>query len=301
MDSAGAGYSRRNVHIAMTNGFSGGYTRTSRSVSAVAISGEGLGMERDWASESRTWQADLPSPESVGQLAGERAVERHGARKPPTGAFPVLYDERVAGSLMGHILGAVNGSAIVRGASWLRDAMGEQVLPNGLSLTEDPHRPRIGSSRPFDAEGLPTRRQPVVEDGRLVRWLLDLGTARRLGLTSTGNAGRGPGSPPSPTTTSLALTEGAAARADLLRDMGRGLYVTSMLGASINPTTGDYSRGAAGFWIEGGEIAYPVNECTIAGNLREMIGSIVPANDARAHLTMVVPSLLVGGLTIAGA
>ncbi len=294
-------YGRQRIHLAATNGFSGGYARSSRSVSAVAFVGEGTGMERDWHGESRIWQADLPGADTVGSLAAERALARLGARKPATGAFPVLYDERVAGSLIGHLLSAINGAAIARGASWLRDAMGEQVLPAGLSVIEDPLRPRISGSRPFDGEGLPTRRRAVVEDGVLKTWTLDLATGRKLGMASTGNAARGTSAPPSPASSNTDLTQGAVSRDDLLREMGTGLLVTSLIGSSVNATTGDYSRGAAGFWVEGGQIAFPVNECTIAGNLREMLMRITPANDARAHLGTRVPSLLVEGLTLAGA
>jgi len=301
IDQASAGYGRRVVHLAASNGFSGGYARSSRMVSCVAITGDGTGMERDWASEGRIFQADLPSPESVGTQAGERAVARLGARKPPSGAFPVLYDERVAASLIGHLTSAINGTAIARGSSWLRDAMGEAVLPAALSLVEDPHRARISGSRPFDAEGLATARRVLVENGVLKGWVLDLATARKLGLQSSANASRGPSAPPSPSLSNLALTQGAQSRDDLIREMGTGLLVTSLIGATINPTTGDYSRGASGFWVEGGEIRYPVNECTIAGNLREMLMRIIPANDARAHLSTCVPSLLVEGLTLAGA
>ena len=297
---ASAAYSRRAIHIAASNGFSGGYARSSRQISAVAISGEGLGMERDWAAESRIWQADLPGAEEIGTLAGQRAAERSGSRKPPTGAFPVLYDARIANSLIGHLLAAVNGSSIARGSSWLRDALGTQVLPAGLTLREDPLRVRIGGSRPFDAEGLPTQARDIVASGLLTGWTLDLATARKLGMESTANASRGTSSPPSPGHSNIALTQGSASREDLIRDMGTGLVVTQLIGASINPTTGDYSRGASGFWVEGGQIAYPVNECTIAGNLRDMLMRITPANDGRAHLSHVIPSLLVEGLTLAG-
>ncbi|MCU9848026.1 TldD/PmbA family protein [Defluviimonas sp. WL0024] len=300
VQSASASYSHRRLHLAATNGFAGGYARTSRSTSAVAITGEGLKMERDWAAESRVYQSDLPSPEEIGRLAGERAVARAGARKPKTGAYPVVFDERISAGLIGHLLGAINGSAIVRGASWLRDAMGEQVLPRGLSVFENPHRPRITGSRPFDAEGLPTEARDIVRDGVLQTWTLDLGTARRLGLKSTASASRGTSSPPSPSASNIALTQGDKSRDQLLEEIGTGLLVTSMIGSSINPTTGDYSRGASGFWFENGQLAYPVNECTIAGNLREMLLRITPANDARAHLSHVVPSLLVEGLTLAG-
>ena len=301
IDAASAGYGKRVVHLAATNGFSGGYLRSSRSISCVAITGEGTAMERDWAGEGRIFQADLPSAESIGTQAGERAAARAGARRPPSGAFPVLYDERVAASLIGHLAGAINGTSIARGSSWLRDALGEQVLPAALSLVEDPHRKRISGSRPFDAEGLPTARRLLVADGVLQGWVLDLGTARKLGLQSTANASRGPSAPPSPSLSNLALTQGAQSRDDLIREMGRGLLVTSMIGSTINPTTGDYSRGASGFWVEGGEIRYPVNECTIAGNLRDMLLRLTPANDARAHLGTVGPSLLVEGLALAGS
>jgi PmbA protein len=298
--SAGAGYGRRRIHLAATNGFSGGYARTQRSTSCVAITGTGTGMERDYFGETRTYQSDLPDPEEIGRIAGERTAARAGARKPPTGRFPVVYDERIASSLIGHLLSAINGAAIVRGSSWLRDAMGQEVLPKGMSLVEDPLRPRIGGSRPFDAEGLPVARRALVEDGRLAGWTLDLATARRLGLQSTGNASRGTSAPPSPSVTNVALTQGTQTLDELLADMGTGLLVTSLIGSSINPTTGDYSRGASGFWVANGQIAYPVNECTIAGNLREMLMTLRAANDARTYRSQVVPSLLVEGLTLAG-
>jgi PmbA protein len=298
---ASAGWSRRDMHLATTNGFTGGYARTSRSTSAVAFTGTGTGMERDWAGEGRIFAADMPAAEEIGTLAAIRTLERKGATKPPTGAFPVLFDERIASSLIGHLLSAINGASIARGASWLRDALGSQVLPSGLSIIEDPHRPRIGGSRPFDGEGLPTARRAIVEGGILTGWTLDLGTGRKLGMPSTASASRGTSAPPSPSTSNIDLTQGTATRADLLRDMGTGLLVTSMIGATINPTTGDYSRGASGFWVENGQILHPVNECTIAGNLRDMLLRLTPANDARAHLSTRVPSLLVEGLTLAGA
>ncbi len=298
---ASAGYSARRVHLAATNGFSGAYGRTSRSVSAVAFTGEGTAMERDYAGEGRVFQADLPDAAGIGALAAERALARAGAVKPRTGHFPVLFDERVAASLVGHLLSAVNGTSIARGASWLRDALGERVLPKGLSIIEDPLRPRISGSRPFDGEGLPTARRAIVENGVLMGWTLDLATARKLGIASTANAARGTSSPPSPATSNIDLTPGSLTRDALIAQMGTGLLITSLIGSTINPTTGDYSRGASGFWVEGGEIRHPVNECTIAGNLREMLRSLIAANDARAHLSTRVPSLLVEGLTLAGA
>jgi PmbA protein len=296
-----ASYSRRALHLAATNGFSGGYGRTSTSLSAVAFTGQGTEMQRDYAGESRVYLSDMPEAEGIGRLAAERALQRVGSVKPRTGTFPVLYDERVAASLVGHLLSAINGSSIARGSSWARDLLGKPVLPAGISLIEDPHRPRISSSRPFDGEGLPTRRREIVADGVLTGWVLDLATGRKLGMASTANASRGTSAPPSPSTTNIDLTQGPASRDDLLAQMGTGLWVTSMIGSTINPTTGDYSRGAAGWWVENGKPAYPVHECTIAGNLRDMLLRIIPANDARAHLSTRVPSLLIDGMTLAGA
>ncbi|MEL6642359.1 MAG: TldD/PmbA family protein [Pseudomonadota bacterium] len=301
VQSANAAYAARRIHLAATNGLSGGYARTDNSLSCVAITGHGTEMERDYYGEMRVFQSDLPSPEEVGRLAGERTAERAGARKPPTGAYPVLYDERVAASLIGHLLQAANGSAIVRGASWLRDALGQAVLPSNLSVSEDPHRARAMGSKPFDAEGLPTKPRTIVENGVLTGWTLDLATGRKLEMPSTANAARSVASSPTPSNSNIALTQGPKSREELIRDMGTGLLVTSMIGSTINPNTGDYSRGASGFWVENGEITYPVNECTVAGHLREMLMTLIPANDARPHLSRVVPSLLVEGMTIAGS
>lgn len=301
VQSASAAYGKTDIFLAASNGFAGGYSRTERTRSCVAIAGTGTGMERDYDGDSRIWQSDLRSAEEIGRTAAERAAERIGARKPKTGTYPVLLDERIASSLIGHLLVAINGSSVARRSSWLLDALGQQVLPKGLSLVEDPHRPRCAASRPFDGEGLPTARREIVSDGILTGWTLDLASGRKLGLPSTGNAARGTSSPPSPSSWNIELTQGDRSRADMLRDMGTGILVTSMIGSTINPTTGDYSRGATGFWVENGEPVFPVNECTIAGNLREMLMRIVPANDARSYLSRVVPSILIEGMTLAGA
>lgn len=300
VEYASAGYSSREVHLAASNGFSDGYKRTDRGLSCVAISGSGTEMERDYDGDSRIFQSDLRSAEDIGKCAAERAVARAGARKPPTGAYPVLFDERIASSLIGHLLVAANGASVARGASWLRDALGEQVLPKGITLHENPHRPRATSSRPFDAEGLATKPRDIVADGILTGWTLDLSTARKLGMTSTANASRGTSSTPSPSTWNVALTQGDASRDELIKDMGTGLLVTSLIGSTINPNTGDYSRGASGLWIENGEVTHSINECTIAGNLRDMLRAMIPANDARPHLSRVVSSILVPGMTLAG-
>ncbi|MGD1881008.1 MAG: TldD/PmbA family protein [Paracoccaceae bacterium] len=295
-----SGHSAYDIHLAASNGFSGGYQRTENWISCSAITGTGTAMERDASSDARIYASDLRSPEDIGTEAATRALARSGSKKPPTGAFPVLFDERIASSLIGHLLTAINGSSVARGASWLRDAMGQQVLPAGLDVIEDPLRPRVGGSRPFDGEGLPTTRRALVQNGKLQSWTLDLSTARQLDLAPTGNAARGTSGPPSPRNWNISLTQGNTSKDDLIRDMGAGLIVTSMIGSTINPNTGDYSRGVSGHWVENGEVTYPVNECTIAGNLRDMLLSITPANDARAYLSRVVPSLLVSGMTLAG-
>ena len=298
VDQANASHDRSHIALAASNGFSGDYARTSASIGVSAMAGQGLGRERDYASETRRHRADLPDPAEVGRRAGERAVERLNPRKPRGGAVPVLFDRRIASGLIGHVLGAVNGASVARGSSWLRDRMDQQILPRGIDLMEDPLRKRGMASRPFDGEGIAGKPQAIVEDGRLLRWVLDCASARQLGLETTGNARRGLTGAPSPGVSNVWMTEGGESRADLIAAMGTGLIVTSMIGASINATTGAYSRGASGFWVENGEIAYPVNEITIAGSLPEMIQTIRPANDADPHRASIVPSLLVEGLTV---
>lgn len=300
VQSASASYSAQHVALAASNGFAGDYARTSRSLSCVAIAGEGLGMERDYDGDGRTYQSDLRDADDIGRTAAERALQRINPKRPKTGAYPVLFDERISSSLIGHLLAASNGSQIARGASWLRDALGAPVLPDHMSLTEDPHRPRAAASRPFDAEGLRTRQRNIVENGVLTGWTLDLANARKLGMDSTANAARSVSGGVSPVTWNLELTQGTQSRQDLIADMGTGLLVTSMIGSTINPNTGDYSRGASGLWIENGAVAYPVSGVTIAGNLREMLRNMIAANDARPWLSRRVPSLLVEGLTLAG-
>lgn len=286
--------------LAFSNGFSQGYSRSGVNISCVSISGQGNKMERDYASESRVHISDLPSPSSIGQLSGERAVARFGARKPPTGNYPVLYDERVSSSLVGHLIGAINGASIVRGSSWLAKNLGEEIFPKNISIKECPLKVRCSGSRPFDAEGLKTNTKNIINNGILETWLLDLSSSQNLGLESTGNAVRSVSSPPSPGISNISLIGGLKSRDYLIKEMGTGLLVTSMIGLTLNPITGDYSRGASGYWVENGEVKYPVNECTLAGNLKEMLKTIIPANDSKRHLSFSVPSLLVQGLKIAG-
>lgn len=301
MDGAGASWGRTRISLAASNGFVGGYARSHATIFASAIAGEGVGMERDHAAETRRFHADLPDPETVGRLAGERAVSRLAPRKAKTGAAPVLYDQRIAASLVSHLTGAANGASIGRGSSWLQGKLGAKILPDSFSLIEEPHRISAPGSRPFDGEGLATQRREIVADGTLQGWTLDLASGRKLGMPSTANAGRGMSSPPTPSLTNIRLDAPRTTREALIASMGTGLLVTSLMGASINPTTGDYSRGASGFWVENGEIAYPVNELTIAGNLLQMLSVLEAADDEDPHRGALVPSLLIPeGLTIAG-
>lgn len=301
VQAASSGWSDTRIHLAATNGFSGGYNRTSFSTTCVAISGEGLNMERDYCGEGRAHLVDMPDALTIGQLAGERAVAKAGATKPPTGNYPVLFDERVSSTLIGHLLSAINGVSIIRGSSWLKDALSQQILPTNITLIEDPTRTRVSGSKPFDAEGLPVAPRTIIKNGTLTGWTLDLASGRQLNMPSTGNASRGVASSPSPASGNITLLGDLKTREKLLSSMGTGLLVTGLIGSTISPTTGDYSRGANGFWVENGQIMHPVNECTIASNLITMLMNIIPANDGRQHLARVIPSLLVESMTIAGA
>ncbi|SET06526.1 TldD/PmbA family protein [Oceanicella actignis] len=301
VEGAGAAWGRSVFHLAATNGFEGGYARTTSSIHVSAIAGEGLGMERDHAAESRRRRDALPDPAEIGRLAGARAVARLGARKPPSGPVRAVFERRVAATLIGHLTAAANGAAVARGASWLRDRLGEAVLPEGFDLIEEPRRKRGPASRPFDAEGLPTAERAIVRGGVLQGWTLDLASARQLGMAPTGNAQRGAGSPPHPGVGNLRLRAPALSFDSLLRELDRGVLVTGLMGASINPTTGDYSRGAWGFWVEDGRIVHPVGEMTLAGSLPQMLRTLRAADDADEHRAFVVPSLLVEGLTLAGS
>ena len=301
VQAASAGYSKTEIHLCATNGFNEGYSRTSFSNSCVAIARSQSGLERDYDGDVRTFRSDLRSPKEIGLSAAKRAVSKLEARKPETGIYPVVFDERVSSSLIGHLLSAANGAAVARGTSWLLNSRGAVVLPDNLSIIESPHRPRLSGSRPFDAEGLETKIRKIVDNGVLCDWTTDLSSSRKLKLGSTGNATRGVASIPMPSNWNISLTQGSKTQSELLQDMGCGILVTSMIGSTINPNTGDYSRGASGFWVENGEIQYPISELTIAGNLIQMLKTIIPANDARQYISRVVPSLLIDGITIAGS
>lgn len=295
--SSGAGASRSEtaVGIVISNGFAQGYRRTGVGVSMSAIAGEGLSMQRDYDYSSAVHFVDLREPEEIGRTAGERAVERTNPRKVKSQSVPVIYDRRVASGLIGHLLGAINGAAIARGTSFLKDAMGQQIFGSHITIVEDPHMLRGHGSRPFDGEGLACHRRNLIEDGVLTGWILDLRSARQLGLQPTGQGSRG-----GPSTANVFLPASAETPEDQIRSLSRGLYVTELIGASINNVTGDYSRGASGFWIENGELTFPVSEITIAGNLKDMFRTIRPASNLEFRSSVSAPNCLVEGLTIAG-
>jgi PmbA protein len=300
-EGGSADYGRTMVTLATSEGFLGGYTGTSCSVSASVIAGDGTEMERDYDYAHTRFGADLQSPEAVGRSAGERAVKRLNPRKVKTQSVPVFYDPRVSPSLVGHFAGAISGAAIARGVSFLKDRMGQEVFAEGVSIIDDPHRRRGVRSKPFDGEGVANRMTVLIDKGRLTTWLLDSASARQLGLETTGHAARGTGGPPSPSATNLYMAAGALSPGELMADVRDGFYVTELIGMGVNSVTGDYSRGAAGFWIENGTIAYPVSEVTIAGNLKDMYRNLSPANDLVFRYGTDAPTLRIEGMTVAGA
>lgn len=299
-EGAEADWGRSTIALAASNGFTGSYAVSRHSVSVSVLAGEGTHMERDYDYSSAVFGADLDDPAAVGRRAGERAVKRLNPRKVATAQLPVIYDPRVANSLIGHLASAINGAAIARGTSFLKDSMGKRILPTGVTVTDDPHRRRGLRSKPFDGEGVANRRLDIVADGVLTSWILDLRSARQLGLASTGHAARGTSSPPSPATTNLYLAPGTRSPEELIGEVARGFYVTELIGFGVNGVTGDYSRGASGFWIEDGALAYPVSEVTIAGNLKEMFLNLTPANDLIFRYGTDAPTVRVDGMTIAG-
>jgi PmbA protein len=297
---ASASASRRAIVLLASNGFAGSYARTGYGISASLIAGSGTAMERDYDYTAAVHFADLEPAQRIGRSAGERTVRRLGARKAASQRVAVVFDKRVAGGLLGHLAQAILGSAITRGTSFLKDRMDQKLFKSGTAIIDDARLPRGRASKPFDGEGLPTGRLGVVEDGVLKTWLLDCRSARQLGLHSTGHASRGVGGPPSPAPTNLYIEAGTISPEALISTVDRGLLVTELMGAGVNLVTGDYSRGAAGFWIENGKIAYPVSEITIAGNLIDMFSTLTPASDLEFRSTINAPTSLVGEMTVAG-
>jgi PmbA protein len=286
--------------LVTSHGFHGATIASRHGIAMTAIAGEGTGMERDYDFSSTLHATDLDSAQAIGRRAGERAVKRLNPRKVATRRVPVVFDSRVSGSLVGHLASAVNGSAVARKTSFLRDKLGDKLFPSGVDIIDDPLRPRGLRSRPFDAEGIAGRKLKLVRDGVLETWLLDCATARELDLETTGHAQRGVSSTPSPGASNLHLTAGAKRPDELIADIEDGFYITDMIGMGVNLVTGDYSRGASGFWIENGERTYPVSEVTIAGHLLEMFASLAPANDLIFRYGTNAPTVRVEGMTVAG-
>jgi PmbA protein len=286
--------------LVTSHGFRGAYLGSRHGVSMTAIAGDGTGMERDYDYSSMLHASDLESPEKIGRTAGERAVERVNPRKVSTRKVPVVFDPRVASSLVSHLASAANGASVARKTSFLREKMGEQLFARGIRIIDDPLRKRGLRSRPFDGEGVGGRMLALVDDGYLRSWLLDSATARELGLVSTGHASRGVSSVPSPGASNLHLEAGGVSPEALIADIADGFYVTDLIGSGVNMVTGDYSRGASGFWIENGKRTFAVSEVTIAGHLNDIFRSLTPANDLEFKYGINAPTVRLEGLTVAG-
>src|SRR5262245_30421623 len=286
--------------LVTSTGFSHAYLGSHHGVSMQAIAGEGTGMERDYDYSSAIHADDLADPESIGRSAGERATRRLNPRKVQTRKVPVVFEPRVAGSLVGHLASAINGAAIARGTSFLKDKLGQKIFASGIDIIDDPLRKRGLGSHPFDAEGVAGERRALAKDGVLTTWILDCASARELGLKTTGHAQRGVSSTPSPGASNLHLTPGASTPEQMIKEIEDGFYITDLIGMGVNLVTGDYSRGASGFWIEHGELTYPVSEVTIAGHLNEIFASLTPANDLKFRYRTNAPTVRVEGLTVAG-
>jgi len=296
---AGASAGMGGLVLATSHGFLGQYmaTRFTRSVSVLA--GEGTGMERDYDYSSRLHFADLDASAEIGKRAGERAVRRLGARKVKTGPVTVIYDPRVARGIAGHLAGAINGASVARKTSFLRDRMGQQVASAGITVTDEPLKVRGQSSRPFDGEGIEGQKLTMIDRGVLNHWFLSSSAARELGLVTNGRGSRSASSV-SPSSTNLAIEPGEQSPEEMIRSLKSGFYVTEVFGQGVDMVTGDYSRGASGFWIENGELAFPVAEVTIAANLKDMFMNMVPANDLDRNYGTAAPTLLIEGMTLAG-
>lgn len=300
-NGAHASWGRTSFVLATSNGFSGELKSGGYSLSCSVLAGEGTAMETDYEWTAAIYRDDLMAAAKVGRNAGKFAVRRLNPRKARSARVPVVYDRRVAGGLVGHLAGAIDGSAVADGTSFLKDRMGTKVFADGIRILDDPRRKRGWGSRPFDAEGLPTRRHIMVDDGVLTTWLLDLASARQLGLKPTGQAARGTSGPPSPTTSNFYLEKGKVTVAELISDIKSGLYVTSLIGDGVDYVTGDYSRGASGFWIDKGQIAWPVSGITVAGNLKDMFLNLTPASDLQFKSSVNAPTVRIEGMTVAGS
>ena len=288
------------IHFMTSDGFANGWRSSRHGIGVSAFAEANGAMERDYDMKGARWFSDLDDPEMVGRRAGELAIAKLGAKQLKSGPSAVMFDERVSGSLISALLGAISGPAITRGTSYLKDSLGDQVFGEGIHIYDDPTMARGHGSRPWDGEGVRVKKQAIIKDGVLQTWLLNTSTAKQLGLTTTGHAYRSIGSPPAVGSTNTYLENGTKTPAELMADMGEGLLITEMFGPSLNGNTGDYSVGVSGFKIENGQRAFPVNEITIAGNLKDIYKSIIPANDLNFDGATVAPTVLVEGLTIAG-
>ena len=299
-EGGGASAGRTIVALATSHGFSGAYSTSGYSVSASVIAGEGDGMERDYAYDSVRHLEDLKDAAEVGTEAGERAVSRLNPVEFESGAMPVVYDPRVGNTLLGHFTGAISGSSIARKTSFLLEALDTEVFDSAITVIDCPHRKRGLRSKAFDGEGLPTSKTKLIDNGRLTQWILESASARQLGLQPTGHASRGVGGAPGVSTTNLHMCNGSISKADLIGDIKHGVYITELIGMGVNPVTGDYSRGAGGFLIRDGELADPVSEITIAGNLKDMFKSLIAADDLEYKYATNVPTLRTDSMTVAG-
>lgn len=299
-EGAEAKWTRARTTLVASNGFAGASARSSHSIGASVIAAANGAMERDYDYRTVIRARDLPDPASIGRTAAERAAARLSPRKSPSKAVPIVFDPRVAGSIVRHLASAISGPAVARGTTFLQDKLGERVFTSGVTIVDDPLRPFGLRSRAFDAEGLLAERRLLVDRGILTTWLLDCASARQLGLPTTGHAVRGVSSAPAPAPTNAYVEPGRAGPTELMSDINEGLYIVQMLGMGVNYVTGDYSRGAAGFWIENGVIGWPVSEVTIAGNMAEMFGHLTPANDLEFRYGIDAPTLRVDGMTVAG-
>jgi PmbA protein len=299
-EGVNCGWGASRISLMASNGFYGTHRRTGYSLSASVVAGEGTGMERDYEYASRVFANDMPSARSIGQKAGERAVRRLNARKMPTTRVPVFFDPRISGGVIGTMVSAISGVAIARGTSFLKDKMGQKIFAENITIIDDPHRARGLRSKAFDAEGILPQKRKLVDCGVLTTWLLDLRSARQLKLKSTGHAARSTSGPPSPSATNVYMEKGSLSPEALMQDVKQGFYVIETMGMGVSMITGDYSQAAAGFWIENGKIAFPVNEMTIAGNLKDMFLNLTAANDLEFLRGIDAPTLRIEGMTIAG-
>lgn len=299
-EGAEASWQVSRVSLVASNGFAHSRAVSRSDLAVSVLAGTGTGMERDYDYTSAVFAGDLRDPAAVGRTAGKRAVRRLAPRKAASAQVPILYEPRASRSLLGHLAAAINGAAVARGTSFLKDRMGERIFPAGTTVIDDPLRARGLRSRPFDAEGLPTQRRAIIENGVLTTWILDLRSARQIGAASTAHAARSVGGPPSPAPSNLYLEPGAPTPEDLIAGVERGLLVSELIGFGVNGITGDYSRGASGFWIENGAIAYPVSEVTVAGNLLDMFAHVTAADDLVFRYGTDAPTVRVDGMTVAG-